>query len=233
MEHIFSRTELLIGKKAVERLKRARVAIVGIGGVGSFTAEALTRAGIGHLILVDKDIVSPSNINRQILALHSTIGKSKVEVMKERILDINPHAKVTTHQVFYGDETDRDIVNSDLDYVVDAIDSIKSKIELILQCKKLNIPIISAMGAANKLDPTKFQVSDLSKTSVCPIARILRRELKKKGLRQGLKVVYSTELPIKPNPMNSDEKGFVPASISFVPPVMGLIIAGEVVQDLI
>jgi len=228
MENMFSRTQKLIGEKGIDQLERAKVTVVGIGGVGSFTAEALARSGVGNLVLIDSDIVSPSNINRQILALHSTIGLAKVDVMKERILDINPQAIVNIHRVFYSNETEN-LITEDCDYIVDAIDSMKSKLELILRCRNLGLPIISAMGAGNKLDPTMFKVSDISKTSVCPMARKLRRELRRHGINQGLKVVYSTESPIIPA-IGTPQ---VPGSISFVPSVMGLIIAGEVVRDLI
>jgi len=224
-ESIFSRTELLIGEKSIKKLNNSKVEIVGIGGVGSFVAEALARAGVGTLILVDFDIICPSNLNRQIHALNSTIGLPKVEVMKNRILDINPDAKVISIREFYSAETSAKILARDIDYVVDAIDKLTSKIDLIIRCKKGNLPIISAMGAGNKLDPTKFKVADISETSVCPMARRIRKELRKNGIENGVKVVFSTETPlIKNRP---------PGSISFVPSVMGLIIAGEVVNYLI
>lgn len=224
-ERFFSRTELLINKEGIEKLKASKVAIVGIGGVGSFAAEALARAGVGTFTIVDSDIIVPSNINRQIHALHSTVGLPKVDVMKKRILDINPDAKVVSIREFYSAETASQILSDDFDYLVDAIDSIKSKINLIVNCKKLNIPIISAMGAGNKLDPTKFQVADISETSVCPMARKIRKELRKNGIETGVKVVFSTESPLRHQRP--------PGSISFVPSVMGLIMAGEVIKDLI
>lgn len=224
-ESIFSRTELLIGREGIERLKKSKVAIVGIGGVGSFTAEALARAGVGTLILVDDDIICPSNLNRQIHALHSTIGLPKVDVMKNRILDINPDAKVVSIREFYSIKTTENILTGHFDYIVDAIDSLMSKVNLIVNCKKLNIPIISAMGAGNKLDPTKFKVADISKTSVCPMARKIRKELRKNGIDKGVKVVFSTEVPVK--------QQHPPGSISFVPSVMGLVIAGEVIRYLV
>ncbi|NLZ52208.1 MAG: tRNA threonylcarbamoyladenosine dehydratase [Thermoanaerobacteraceae bacterium] len=224
-EKIFSRTELLIGKEGIERLDKSKVAIVGIGGVGSYAAEALARAGVGTLILVDPDIICPSNLNRQIHALHSTLGLPKVDVMKNRILDINPDAKVISIREFYSEKTSEKILSGNYDYVVDAIDSLASKVNLIIKCKKINIPIISAMGAGNKLDPTKFQVADISETSVCPMARKIRKELRKNGIQKGVKVVFSNEAPLK--------NQHPPSSISFVPSVMGLIIAGEVINYLI
>ncbi|MDD4568813.1 MAG: tRNA threonylcarbamoyladenosine dehydratase [Tepidanaerobacteraceae bacterium] len=243
MEHIFSRTEMLIGKDCMEILKKSQVAVIGIGGVGSFTVEALARAGIGTLILVDADIICPSNINRQIHALHSTIGLPKVDVMKDRILDINPDAKVIGIQEFYSSKNATDILTRHFDYLVDAIDSLMSKVDLIMNCKKLNIPVVSAMGAGNKIDSTKLEVTDISCTSVCPMARKVRKELRKNGIENGVKVVYSTERPLKnvsksgiyyhknnkPDILKKDTLG----SISFVPSVMGLIIANEVVCDLL
>lgn len=224
-EQFYSRTELLICKDGIERLNKSRVAVIGIGGVGSFAAEALARAGVGTLVLVDHDIICPSNLNRQILALRSTLALPKVEVMKNRILDINPDAKVIGIREFYSEKTATRILSTDYDYVVDAIDSLGSKVDLIIRCKQTNIPIISAMGAGNKLDPTKFQVADISETSVCPMARKIRKELRKNGIESGVKVVFSTETPL----INHRP----PGSISFVPSVMGLIIAGEVINYLI
>jgi tRNA A37 threonylcarbamoyladenosine dehydratase len=224
-DSIFSRTELLIGKESIERLKKSKVAIIGIGGVGSFTAEALARAGVGTLIFVDVDIISPSNLNRQIHALHSTLGLPKVDAMKQRILDINPDATVRGIREFYSTKNAASILTRDYDFVVDAIDSISSKVNLIINCKKLNIPIISAMGAGNKLDPTKFKVADISQTSTCPMARKIRKELRKNGIEKGVKVVFSSETPLK--------QQHPPGSISFVPSVMGLIIDGEVICDLV
>lgn len=245
--HQFSRTELLIGKDGMDKLKQSKVAVFGIGGVGSFVIEGLVRAGVGSLVLIDHDYISITNINRQIHSAMSTIGRPKVEVMKERILDINPEIKVTTHQVFFSEANTEMLILADYDYIVDAIDTVTSKTELILAAKKTGIPIISSMGAGNKLDPLKFTVADIYSTSVCPLAKIMRRELKRRGI-DSLKVVYSTEKPIKTKTKccsadNEDEQYFwningqnhknIIGSVSFVPSVAGLIIAGEVVKDLI
>lgn len=224
MENRFSRTELLIGKEAIKKLNKSKVAVFGIGGVGSYVVEGLARAGIGNFILVDKDEVDITNINRQIIATTKTVGKSKVEVSKERILEINPEAKVEIYQEFFMPDT-KGILDESIDYIVDAVDTVTAKIELVLRANKLNIPIISSMGTGNKLDPTAFEVADIYKTSVCPLAKVMRKELKARGIKK-LKVVYSKEEPIK-----QEERG-VPASISFVPSVAGLIIAGEVIKDL-
>ncbi|MBR2375063.1 MAG: tRNA threonylcarbamoyladenosine dehydratase [Clostridia bacterium] len=229
---IFLRTEMLLGKESVEKLKKARVAVFGIGGVGGYVCEALARSGVGQLELIDKDVVSESNLNRQIIALHSTIGKYKTEVMAERIKDINPNAVVRTRNIFYLPETASEFDFSGYDYVVDAIDTVSGKIELIAQAKAANVPVISSMGAGNKLDPTKFEVSDLSKTSVCPLARVMRRELKKRGIEH-VKVVYSKEEPLKAETQELGAEKPSPGSVAFVPSVVGLIIAGEVVKDLI
>ena len=230
MSEQFSRTEMLIGKEGIEKLKNSKVAIFGIGGVGSYVVEALTRAGVSNFILVDNDEVSISNLNRQIIATTKTIGMSKVEVAKQRILEINPEAEVEIYQEFFLPETEG-IIDETVKYIVDAIDTVTAKIELVLRAQKLNIPIISSMGTGNKLDPTKFEVTDIYKTSVCPLAKVIRKELKQRGIRK-LKVVYSKEEPIK---LEKDEtiKKQVPGSISFVPSVAGLIIAGEVVKDII
>ena len=226
MENQFSRTETLIGKEALEKLINSRVAVFGVGGVGGYVVEALTRAGIGNLDLIDSDDVNITNINRQIIALHSTIGKSKVEVMKERALDINPDANVIVYKEFFTSENSKEFDFSKYDYVVDAIDTVSSKIELVMKCNEAKVPIISSMGTGNKLYPEMFEVADIYKTSVCPLAKVMRTELKKRGIKK-LKVLYSKENPIK-------EKGQrIPASISFTPSVAGLIIAGEVVRDLI
>lgn len=222
----FSRTELLIGKEGIEKLQKSKVAIFGIGGVGSYVVEGLARAGVGHLIIVDYDKYDITNINRQIGALNSTIGKYKVDVMKERILDINPNAIVEAYKPEEIEGGEISLINSDITYVVDAIDTMKNKIKLIEKCKEKNVRIITATGAGNKLDATKFQVADIYKTSVCPVCKILRKELKKRNIKD-LKVVYSTEIPKIPN---TDEK--ILGSISFVPSVAGLIIAGEVVKDI-
>ncbi len=222
---IFSRTERLIGAEGIEKLKKARVAVFGVGGVGGYVVEALARSGVGTLDLIDNDVVSESNINRQIIALHSTLGKLKTEVAAARVKDINPEIKVRTHNVFFLPETADAFNFSHYDYVIDAIDTVSGKIALIERAKAANVPVISSMGTGNKLDPTAFAVADISKTSVCPLARVMRRELKKRGIEH-VKVVYSTEEPHKTD-------GDVPSSISFVPSVAGLIIASEVIKDLI
>lgn len=226
MESEFQRTEILIGKEGLAKLRDKKIAIFGIGGVGSYVAEALARVGVNNLVLIDNDVVSVTNINRQIVALHSTLGMPKVEVMKQRILDINPSANVSVYKEFYNKSNSYELVKDDYDYIVDAIDSVSSKLDLILVAKAKNIPIISSMGAGNKLDPTRFEVSDIYKTSVCPLARCMRKKLKEKRIKS-LKVVYSKEEPKKNNEYN------FPASISFVPSVVGLIIASEVVKDLL
>lgn len=225
----FSRTELLIGKESIEKLQKAKVAIFGIGGVGSYTVEGLVRAGIGNLILVDNDTVSLTNINRQLIATHKTIDMPKVEVAKERILEINPNANVEIYQELFMPET-QGILEDSIDYIVDCVDTVTAKIELVIRANKLNIPIISCMGTGNKLDPTKFEVTDINKTSICPLAKVMRRELKNRGIKK-LKVVYSKEEPIKPT--ECPEEKVKAGSISFVPSVAGLIIAGEVVKDII
>ena len=224
MENQFTRTEMMLGKEAICRLNSARVAVFGVGGVGGYTVEALARAGVGELHLFDSDTVSVTNINRQIIALHSTVGRLKTEVMEERIADINPDAKVVCHSIFYGEDTAETVDLSGYDYIVDAIDTVRSKILLITRAKAAGVPIISSMGAGNKLDPTRFEVADIYNTSVCPLARALRTELKKRGI-DSLKTVYSKEPPYL-----SGER--IPASISFVPSVVGLIIAGEVIKDI-
>lgn len=229
-ENQFERTALLLGKASVERLARKRVAVFGVGGVGGFVCEGLVRAGIGAIDIVDKDTVALSNINRQLIALHSTVGKNKVDVLEERLKDINKNLIIKKYKCFFLPETSETFDFREYDYVVDAIDTVTGKIELILKAKEAGVPIISAMGAGNKLEPAGFQVSDIYKTSVCPLARVMRRELKKRGVDK-LKVVYSKEEPIKPQFEEGEE--VVPGSVSFVPPVVGLIIAGEVVKDLI
>jgi len=229
-ENQFERTSLLLGKASVEKLAEKRVAVFGVGGVGGFVCEGLVRAGIGAIDIVDKDIVAISNINRQLIALHSTVGKNKVDVLEERLKDINKNLIIKKYKCFFLPETSETFDFREYDYVVDAIDTVTGKIELILKAKEAGVPIISAMGAGNKLDPTAFQVSDIYKTSVCPLARVMRRELKKRGVEK-LKVVYSKEEPIKPQFEEGEE--VVPGSVSFVPPDLGLIIAGEVVKDLI
>lgn len=224
----FSRTQLLIGKENLFSLKNKKVAIFGLGGVGSFITEGIVRSGIENLILVDNDEISPSNINRQLYALQSTIGKKKTDLAKHRCLDINPLAKIQTHDLFYLDETQNQIDLSNCDYIIDAIDTVSAKLLLIENAKKLNVPIISSMGTGNKLNPFAFQISDIFKTSVCPLARTMRYELKKRGYNskslKNLKVLFSTE-----NPISNIRP---PASISFVPSVAGLMIASEVIKDL-
>ena len=226
----FSRTKMLIGEKALNKIKNSSVIVFGIGGVGSFVVEALARVGVGKIDLVDNDIINETNINRQLIATHKTIGMSKVDVAKERVLEINPSSVVNTYKLFYSAETSHEFDLLKYDYVIDAIDSVSGKIELILNSKNLSVPIISSMGTGNKLDPTQFTITDIYKTSVCPLARVMRTELKKRGVKN-LKVLYSKEIPIKSN-LDLNNK-LIPASISFVPSVAGLIIAGEVVKDLI
>lgn len=228
----FSRTALLIGEAGVEKLKKARVAIFGIGGVGGYVAEALARSGVGALDLIDKDVVSESNINRQIIALHSTVGKLKTEVMAGRIMDINPNAVVRTHNVFYLPETAGQFDFSAYDYVVDAIDTVSGKIALIQQARTANVPVISSMGTGNKLDASLFEIAEIENTSVCPLARVMRRELKKRGIER-VKVLYSKEEPRNSGLVDEESGKSIPGSISFVPSVAGLLLAGEVVKDLI
>ena len=230
MQNQFLRTELLIGKKGIGKLKNSKVALFGLGGVGSYVLEGLVRAGIGNFILVDKDEVDITNLNRQIIATRKTIGKPKVEVAKERILEINPEANVEIYQEFFMPET-KGILDESINYIVDAVDTVTAKIELVVRANKLNIPIISSMGTGNKLDPTKFEVADIYKTSVCPLAKAMRKELKTRGIKK-LKVVYSKEEPIK-RQANDELRKQVPASISFVPSVAGLIIVGEVIKDIL
>lgn len=235
----FSRTEILLGKNAMEKLACARVAVFGIGGVGGHVVEALVRSGVGAVDIIDNDDVSLTNINRQIIATHSTIGKPKVEVMKERILDINPQCKVEAHQCFYLPEN-KDLFDfTNYSYVVDAVDTVAAKIQLVLEAEEKNVPIISSMGAGNKLNPADFEVADIYKTSVCPLAKVMRRELKNRGIKK-LKVVYSKEEPRKAMDtlITTEEalnpgKRSVPGSTAFVPSVVGLIIASEVIKDLV
>ena len=224
----FSRTELLIGKEGIEKLQKAKVAVFGIGGVGSYVVEGLARAGVGHLILVDYDTYDITNINRQLGALHSTIGKYKVDVMKERILDINPNAIVEAYRPDEIEGGETAIVDSTITYIVDAIDTMANKIKLIEKANAENVKIITATGAGNKLDPTKFEIADIYKTSVCPVCKILRKELKQRNIKK-LKVLYSKEIPQKPETNGERTLG----SVSFVPSVAGLIISGEVVKDII
>lgn len=233
----FSRSALLLGDDGIEKLKKARVAVFGVGGVGSYAVEALARSGVGALDLIDDDVVSLTNINRQLIALHSTIGRAKTEVAAERIADINPECRVRTYRTFYTPETAAEFDFSEYDYIIDAIDTVSGKIALAVQAQEAGVPIISAMGAGNKLDPTAFEVADIYKTSVCPLARVMRRELKKRGIKK-LKAVYSREEAMTPKGDTQEEgaahkKRQTPGSVAFVPSVAGLIIAGEVIKDLI
>ena len=254
-ENWCSRTEILLGAENIKKLENSTVAVFGIGGVGGFAAEALARSGIGHLELIDHDTVSVSNINRQIVALHSTVGKYKVDVMKERILDINPGIRVTAHKCFYLPETAQQFDFTKYDYVVDCIDTVTGKLQLVEAAKAAGVPIICSMGAGNKLDPTAFEVADISKTSVCPLAKVMRRELKKRNIRN-VKVVYSKEEPVEAKskmqgenivdcdglgnglmqtenePKSTERKKSIPGSCAFVPSVAGLILAGEVIKDI-
>lgn len=220
------RTKLLIGNDGVEALKNSKVAIFGLGGVGSYVTESLARAGIGKLIIVDHDEVDITNINRQLIATHDTIGKPKVEVEKSRILSINPECEVKDFQEFFTKDS-KGILDNSIDYIVDCVDTVTAKIEIVIQAKALGVPVISSMGTGNKLDPTRFEVSDIYKTSVCPLAKVMRKELRARGI-DSLKVVYSKEEPIK-----REEDKRTPGSISFVPSVAGLIIAGEVIKDIL
>jgi tRNA A37 threonylcarbamoyladenosine dehydratase len=248
MLHQFSRSELLLGKKSMEKLNNNTVAIFGIGGVGSYVAEGLARTAVGHFVLVDDDVVCLTNINRQLIATRSTVGRPKVEVMAERIHDINPDAEVTVHRAFYLPGESQGLIDG-CDYVVDAIDTVPGKIALVLEAREKNIPIISCMGAGNKLDPTRFEVADLFSTSVCPLCKVMRKELKRRGV-DSLKVVYSREEPLEPDessdascrtgcvcpkdsPRTCTVRRRIPGSVAFVPSVAGLILAGEVVRDLI
>ena len=236
MELFTDRTRRLIGDDACSKLQHAHVAIFGIGGVGSFSAEAIARAGVGKITLVDADKVSPTNLNRQLVALRSTIGMLKTDVMRDRIADINPSSEVTCYPIFFDAATADTIPFSDFDYIIDAIDSVTSKLLLIRIAHEKQIPILSSMGTGNKLHPDRFKIADIQKTSVCPLARVIRREIKKYGI-QHLKVLYSEEIPLTPAPDTAEEDSVVkkrssPASISFVPSVAGLQIAGEVIRDL-
>lgn len=233
MNNKFVRTEMVLGSKAMEKLKNSKVAIFGIGGVGSFVAESLARCGVYKLVLIDYDDIAESNINRQIHATTETIGKLKVEEMKNRLLLINPEMKIEAIAKKYNKETTAEILSNDFDYVVDAIDMVTSKLLLIEECKDKKIPIICSMGTGNKMNPTMFEVADISKTSVCPLAKVMRSELKKRRIKN-VKVVFSKELPKKPTQLEySDSRRETPGSISFVPSVAGLILASEVVKDLI
>ena len=227
--HVFSRAELLLGKDKLEKLKNARVAVFGIGGVGSFAAEAIARGGVGHIALIDGDVVSLTNINRQLIALHSTVGREKTAVMAERIHDICPETEVAEYPVNYTAEN-RDLIDfASYDYIVDAIDMVTSKLLLIEEAKKAGTEVISCMGTGNKFDPTRFEVADISKTSVCHLAKVMRKELKDRGIK-GVKVVYSKEIPMKPADSDETARRQTPGSLSFVPPVAGMILAGEVIK---
>ena len=247
MPHAFSRSEMLIGTEALEKLRKSKVAIFGIGGVGSFAAEALARTGVGSFVLIDDDSICLTNINRQLHATCGTVGRLKVEVMKERIQSINPEAEVVTHSVFYTKDNRQELLRSDVDYVIDAVDTVSAKIDLVMGCHEMGIPIVSCMGAGNKMDPTRFRVGDIYRTSVDPLAKVMRHELRKRGIRR-LKVVYSTEPPLSPLVLPSDctkncictnkdrtclRRRTIPGSISFVPSAAGLILGGEVIKDLI
>lgn len=247
-QHSLSRTELLIGKDGLDKLRNSKVIVFGVGGVGSYTIEALARAGVGELIIVDDDTVCLTNLNRQVHATYKTISQPKVEVMKERIASINRECNVITHQVFVTEENISEIIPDDVDYVVDAIDTVSAKLGLAEYCYKKDIKIMSSMGTGNKLDPTQFKVTDVFKTKVCPLAKVMRHELRKRGIEK-LKVVYSEEMPIKPNyddvvtcktgcvctggTKKCAIKRQIPGSISFVPPVAGMIIGGEVIKDIL
>jgi len=248
MSHAFSRTEMLIGAEGIKKLQESKIAVFGVGGVGSFVVEALARSGVGHLVLIDKDDICLTNINRQIHATTQTIGLPKVEVMKKRVLEINPQIKVDAYKELYNSDNADRLLSNDYSYVVDAIDMVSAKIDLIVRCKERNIPIISSMGAGNKLNPAMLEVDDLYNTSICPLAKVMRRELRKRGIKS-LKVVYSKEVPKKPlqipescpenctcpNKCNTTSvvRRQVPGSVSFVPSVAGLIIASEVIKDII
>ena len=228
----FSRTELLLGEESLVKLAKSRVAVFGVGGVGGYVVEALVRSGVGTLDLIDNDDVSVSNINRQIIATTKTVGRSKVVVAKERALEINPEVVINAFEMFYTPETESQFDFSKYDYVVDAIDTVAGKLSLIEMSKSAGVSIICAMGAGNKLDPTKFEVADISETSVCPLARVMRTELKKRNI-EGVKVVYSKEIPQKTGLVDEKTGKSIPGSVAFVPPVVGLIMAGEVIKDLI
>ena len=245
----FSRTELLIKEDGIQKLQKAKVAIFGIGGVGSFAVEGLVRSGIGNFILVDDDKICLTNLNRQIIATRKTIGKYKVDVMEERILEINPDAKIQTYQEFYMPNSKTNIITEDIDYVIDCVDTVTAKIEIVKRCKELDIPIITAMGTGNKLDPSRFEITDIYKTSICPLAKVMRKELRKRNI-DSLKVIYSKEEPIEIDEYSNSScktncicppgtkrkctiRNQVPGSISFVPSVAGLMIAGEVIREII
>lgn len=246
----FSRTQMLLGQKAMQRLADSRVAVFGLGGVGSYAAEALARAGVGHLVLVDDDCICPTNINRQLHATHQTVGQPKVEAMRRRIQDINPRAEVEAYQTFYRSGCSEQLIRSDYDYIIDAIDTVSSKLDLVVEAQGRGIPMISSMGTGNKLDPARLEIADIYDTSVCPLAKVMRRELRKRGVK-ALQVVYSREEPLVPRADEDTDcqaggcvcppgatrlctvRRQIPGSVSFVPPVAGLLMAGQVVRDLI
>ena len=234
MDNKFSRTEMLFGNEGMEKLNEAKVAVFGLGGVGSFVCEGLARAGVGNFVLVDYDKVDETNINRQLIATTKTVGKYKIDLMKERILDINPQANVETYKEFYLADSKLDIITEDLSYAVDCVDTIMAKIAIICKSKELDVPVISSMGTGNKLDPTMFEIADIYETSVCPLARIMKRDLKKRDITD-LKVLYSQELPVDTSncEINKDARFKVNGTVSFVPSVAGLIIAGEVIKDIV
>lgn len=236
MVNNFSRSQLLLGENSIDKLSEATVAIFGVGGVGGYVVEALARTGVGHFVLVDNDQVSPTNINRQIIATTKTVGMDKVEVMKNRIQEINPEAQVEVRKCFFLPENSDTFDFSKYSYVVDAVDTVTAKLSIIMKAQEAGVPVISSMGTGNKLDPTRFEVTDIYKTSVCPLAKVMRHECKKRGIKK-LKVVYSKEEPIK-SKVKSEEplpegKRAIPGSVAFVPPVAGLTIAGEVIKDLL
>ncbi len=233
MEDKFSRTEMLIGNDGLKKLSESKVAVFGLGGVGSYVCEGLVRGGIGNFVLIDFDKVDESNINRQLIATSKTVGRQKVDLMKERILEINPDANVEVYREFYMADSQSDIITEDLSYAVDCMDTIMAKIAVICKCDELDVPVISSMGTGNKLDATMFEVADIYETSVCPLARIMKKDLRKRNIEK-LKVVYSKEHPINTNDceINKDKKFKVKGSVSFVPSVAGLIIAGEVIKDI-
>ena len=228
----FSRTAYVYGEEAVEHLKNAKVAVFGVGGVGGYICEALCRAGIGHIDIFDRDLVSVSNINRQIIALHSTVGRPKVEVMRERMLDINPNCEITAYNVFYLPENADEFDLSKYDYIADAVDTVAAKLEIASRAYLLGVPVIASMGAGNKTDPTRFEVADINDTTVCPLARVMRRELKARGIKK-YKVVYSKEEPRKSGVTDPETGKAIPGSLSFVPSAVGLIMAGEIVNHLV
>lgn len=230
--NLFKRTEMIIGEKALKKLNNSNILVVGIGGVGGYVVEALVRTGVGKLTIIDNDTISETNINRQIIASTKTIGKLKIDVMEERIKDINPDVIIKKLQLFLTEENIKQLDIKNYDYVIDAIDTVSSKLALIEKCKKVNINIISSMGTGNKLDPSKLEITDISKTSVCPLARVIRYELRKRNINH-LTVCYSKEEPIKTIEEDQQTKKHIPGSISFVPSVAGLLIAGKVINDLI